>query len=136
MVTMEIQVSKLRQTLVLGCFMLLPQQLLVILRHGHFDVGSFIAGALGVAIAAVFMAPQNARKASISLQDETLSGPSRWGMSRVQIPLSELDRERSARRGIFGGRTLWSRSGEAVHVSALLIPRHRRDVLLRTLSLA
>jgi hypothetical protein len=131
----EIQVSKLRQTFMLGCTISVGQQLGVFLYRGHLDPSSLVGGALGVVVAAVVLAPSNARRASISVQNEAISGPSRWGTTRVRIPLAELDRQRSAERGLFGGRTLWSRSGEALRVSPFLIPRQQRDALDRALGL-
>jgi hypothetical protein len=138
-VALEIRPSRWRHSVMLGCAMLLPQLLLPLLFRGQVDLPRLFGGAIGVAIgvviAVVFFGRRMTRRGSIKLRNGRISGPSRWGFGRVQFAVSELDHERSARPGLFGGRTLWSRSGKALNVSAYFVPRHQRAELDRALGL-
>ena len=82
------------------------------LNLGRIRALSLLVPALSAGfVALVFPRIFPYRRLDLSLEDDVLTGPSRRGKKRVAIRRDDIDVERSRRR-VFGGRIVWSKSGE------------------------
>ena len=124
-----------RNVVAFGVIYSAGRQVYVLLRHGRLDPeGLLFVGGIILLWALVSLA-RSSEPYHLSLVDGVLSGPAPHGRRRVQFRVSDIDRARSARAGLFGSRTIWSRAGEAIHLDPITVPKAGRQKILRALDL-
>ena len=53
----------------------------------------------------------------------------------AQFRVADIDRPRSSKVHLFGGRTIWSRTGAAIYLDPITVPKAGRLEVLRALDL-
>jgi hypothetical protein len=132
MAGLHIHAKRWRWAVAFGVVYVVPQQVFYLLKRGHFEPGLVLAVALVLALFH-FFGPKGLR--DLLVEDGVLSGPRRFGWGRTRLRLNEIDVARSTKTDFFGGRTIWSVSGEAVHIDAITVSRRDRERLLSAVNL-
>ena len=101
-------------------------------RHGHGDLESLLIIA-GVVL--LFALVGSSERYHLSIVAGVFSGPAPRGRRRAQFRVADIDRARSSKVHLFGGRTIWSRTGEAIYLDPITVPKAGRLEVLRALDL-
>src|SRR4051812_45094975 len=120
MAALHIHPKRWRRAVAFAAVYSVPQQVWYLLKRGHFEPELVLA--VGIALLVFHLLGPRADRDFI-VQDGVFSGPRKFGWGRVNFRLDEIDVARSAKADLFGGRTVWSASGEAVYVDAITVPR-------------
>jgi len=129
---LEVRAFRWRRTAAFGVLYALGLQLFYLFRRGHFEPESmFVVG--GCVVIFCIFGPSD--RYHLRIVDGVLSGPPPRGLRRVEIPIAALDLERSAKSSLFGGRTVWSRTGEAIYIDPITVPREGRVRILQAIGL-
>ena len=105
-----------------------------VMREGHTTASFPVVVAMGLAFAVVNYVVRK-RRSDLTLRDGVLTGPPRYGLSQVSMRVADIDAQRSAEPLLFGGLTVWSKSGEAIRVDALSYSAPDRARLVQALKL-
>jgi hypothetical protein len=108
----------------------LAAQVLTFLRRGSLNPTMAVVTTVGLLLIFALRS-----RTPLLVRAGTLSGPGPLGLRSVRIPISEIDHHRSTKAGWFGARTIWSRTGEALQLDSMVIPKAQRERLLAALGL-
>jgi len=133
MENLEVRGYAWRHTVAFGIAYAIGSQLYHLIRHGRFEPMNLVLVGCLVLLWSLF---RSSERYHLRIANGVFSGPPPRGLSRVQIPVASIDRARSARPQLFGGRTVWSVSGEAIYIDPVTVPKEGRIRVLRALGLA
>ena len=129
---LEVRGHGWRARLAFGLTYAFVQQAYYLFRHGHFEPAMLLVVGVLVAIPTVFT---SSKRFHLRIVNGMFSGPAPSGFRRIKIPVAEIDRERSAKPNLFGGWTVWSRSGTAIYIDPITVSKAGRTQILRALGL-
>ena len=128
MENLEVRAYRWRYTVVFGMTYAVSQQIFYLLRRGHLEPWAILAVA---PLVALWAAIGSSERYHLRIVDGVFSGPAPRGLERVHFSISEIDRVRSSRRNLFGGRTVWSQGGDAIYIDPITVPKAGRLLVLR-----
>jgi hypothetical protein len=129
---MEVRGYRWRYSVYFGVMFAVGSQLASLFRHGRFDPADLVVIACLTLFSAVF---GSSKGLHLRIVSEVFSGPPRRGFQRVHMRVADIDRQRSAKPGFLGAWTVWSRTGEAIYIDPVTVPKPGRLEILRALGL-